>query len=128
MAAKGKNLLPAQRAPPAAILGALVIFACVLGVFWLLIGAKLELLASHFHEEHGRLHAGADASAFGTMMLFPLSAFGVIFLVIPLFAYVIDHAAFAGLKLPRPDHYYILVRRFYHALIDGGGKVAGKDL
>ena len=124
--ARGKNLLPAHRAPPRAILGACMLGACILGVLWMLMHAKLELLASHFHDHDGSLHA--PLPAFGTMLLFPLSAFGAIVLVIPLIAYVADHAAFVGLQLPRPDHYCILLRRFYGALIAGGGKVAGKDL
>lgn len=124
--ARGKNLLPAQRAPPQAIFGACMLGAGILGVLWILMHAKLELLASHFHDHDGSLHS--PLPALGTMLIFPLSAFGAVVLVIPLIAYIFDHAAFVGLRLPRPDHYVILVRKFYGALIAGGGKVAGKDL
>ena len=51
-----------------------------------------------------------------------------IFLLIPLFIYITDHAAFTTLSMLRPDHYGKLVWRVYAGWIASGGKLASKDL
>ena len=63
------------------------------------------------------------------LLSYPLSAAAALFLLIPLVMYVVDHAPFQSLVLPRPDHYVMLISRVYRAWLGvSNGKLSSKEM
>ena len=117
-----------KRAPPFKIVCAVMLALWIIGSF------SLILSALHAHHERTTMQAHQEGGVVnpGEIMLvtlgFPLSAMAAIFLLIPLFIYIFEHAAFTNLSMLRPDHYGKLVWRVYAGWIAADGKLASKDL
>jgi hypothetical protein len=124
----GGSLLQGKRAPPFKIVCAVMLALWIIGSF------SMMLSTLHAHHERATMQAHQEGGVVnpGEIMLvtlgFPLSAMAAIFLLIPLFIYITDHAAFTTLSMLRPDHYGKLVWRVYAGWIAAGGKLASKDL
>ena len=124
----GGSLLQGKRAPPFKIVCAVMLALWIIGSF------SLILSALHAHHERTTMQAHQEGGVVnpGEIMLvtlgFPLSAMAAIFLLIPLFIYIFEHAAFTNLSMLRPDHYGKLVWRVYAGWIAADGKLASKDL
>lgn len=64
-----------------------------------------------------------------TVALMPLTAIGMIALVVPVGIYIFDHAPFQSLFILRPDHYTQLLYRVFFAWSKAkNGKLASKEL
>ena len=118
------NLLASKTIPLSRLLGALALLVSILGGYGLLLHAKWQLL----EEALAGNSAGHAAQHLLLIPLLPITAVVAMALVIPLFVYVGNYAAFASLALPRPDHYVQLLFRVYRQWLSAGGKLKDKDL
>ena len=110
-----------KAATPARACGALVLGAAIGYAYWYALHTKWAMLEA-------RLHSGQHVNPL-LLLLFPLSAIALLLLLVPLLMYVVDHAAFSSLAMPRPDHYLRLLCRVYTAWLSAeDGKLKEKDL
>ena len=97
-------LLQGKRAPPFKMVCAVGLATWILSGLWF----GLRVLQEHHEkalDEQKAVHNGGLLDVVIVTMAFPLSAILALVLMIPLFVYIGDHAAFASLSMLRPDHY-----------------------
>ena len=120
-----RNLLEAKPITASKMASAAALALCIVGgIAWFLHGASVTMVDKHIDTQK------AHPSHFvGTIVLFPVFTAIGLFLTIPLFVYVTDHAAFSNLHVINPVHYGRLLVRVYRSWLRAdGGKLSSKEL
>ena len=122
MVSKG-GFLESKNIPRSRAAGAVLLALLVASVLWFWVHKASLILESYFDSKANLLVVWL------CIMSYPLSGIIALILLIPIGVYVLDHAPYQSLVLPRPDHYAILVSRVFRSWMGAGnGKLAAKDM